>query len=110
MRGIAISSPKQLGGDVTGVPTWKEQGIDIEFFGLRGLIGPGGLSKDQIAYWDGIIGKVVKTKEFKAYAKKSGAVINYNNAANTYALLTSLEKEWSVLMNKLGLVKKKKKK
>ena len=109
MRGLAISSPKQLGGDVTGIPTWREQGVDIEFFGLRGLIGPGGLSKDQIAYWDGIIGKVVKTKEFKKYAKKSGAVINYNNAANTYALLTSLEKEWSTLMKKLGLVKKKKK-
>jgi putative tricarboxylic transport membrane protein len=108
MRGLAISSPKQLGGDVADIPTWKEQGVDIEFFGLRGLIGPGGLSKDQIAYWDEIIGKVVETKEFKAYAKKSGAVINYNNAANTYALLTSLEKEWSILMKKLGLVKKKK--
>jgi len=110
MRGIAISSPTQLGGDVTGIKTWKEQGADIEFFGLRGLLGPGGLSADQIAYWDSVIAKVVKTKEFKAYAKKSGAVINYKNSKDTRIFMEKLETEWTALMKKFGLVKKKKKK
>jgi putative tricarboxylic transport membrane protein len=109
MRGIAISSPTQLGGDMAGIQTWKEQGIDIEFFGLRGMLGPGGLSKDQIAYWDGVISKVVATKDFKAYAQKAGAVIDYTNSKETYDLLSSLEIEYTKRMKKFGLIKKKKK-
>lgn len=107
MRGIAISSATQMGGDMSGIPTWKEQGVDIEFFGLRGIIGPGGLSQDQIAFWDGVISKIVETKEFKEYAQKAGAVISYTNSKETYELLTSLEKQYTKLMNKFGMVKKK---
>jgi putative tricarboxylic transport membrane protein len=110
MRAIAISAPERLTGDVAHVPTWKEQGVDAVFFGLRGVIGPKNLSADQIKYWDGIIGKIVQTDIFKEYAEQSGAVVNYTNAAETSVFLAGREKAWSKMMTKFGLVKKKKNK
>jgi putative tricarboxylic transport membrane protein len=109
MRAIGLSAAKRLDGDFAKVPTWKEQGVDAEFFGLRGLLGPTGLSKDQIKYWEDVIDKVVKSDIFQKYAAASGAVINFTNAAETTTFLAGREKAWSKMMIKFGLVKKKKK-
>jgi len=110
MRGIAVSAPHRLTGDVADLTTWKEQGVDAVFFGLRGLLGPGGLSKGQIKYWEGVFKKVTDSKIFKKYAQKSGAVINFTNAAQTVEFLEGREKVWRPMLKKFGLIKKKKKK
>jgi tripartite-type tricarboxylate transporter receptor subunit TctC len=54
--------------------------------------------------------KVTETKIFKNYAQKSGAVINFTNAAETVAFLEGREKVWRPMLKKFGLIKKKKKK
>lgn len=46
---IAVAAPKRLGGALAGVPTWKEQGADVEFGLWRLVIGPKGMSAAQTA-------------------------------------------------------------
>jgi len=62
---ISVSSPQRLGGDLAQVPTLREQGYDVSLSNWRAIIGPKGLTAAQIGYWEGVMGKVVATAEWK---------------------------------------------
>ena len=59
MRVLGIAAPQRLGGVFAKVPTWKEQGIDVQITNWRVLAGPRGLTAAQVAYWDGALAKLV---------------------------------------------------
>ena len=40
VRVLAVSSSERLSGELTEVPTFKEEGIDAEFTIWRGIFGP----------------------------------------------------------------------
>ena len=65
LRVLGIAAPQRLGGVFANVPTWKEQGIDVHLSNWRMLAGPKGLTAAQVAYWDGVLAKLVKTDEWK---------------------------------------------
>jgi putative tricarboxylic transport membrane protein len=52
IRLIAIASPKRLTGIFATTPTWKEQGADVTVSNWRGLVGPSGMTAEQLAFWD----------------------------------------------------------
>lgn len=45
LRALGISSDKRIAG--LDIPTFKEQGVDVEFFNWRGVFAPPGISADQ---------------------------------------------------------------
>jgi len=47
------------------VPTAKEQGVDIVFMNWRGFVGPPGMPKPAVAYWQAKFGEMVKTDTWK---------------------------------------------
>jgi putative tricarboxylic transport membrane protein len=56
------------------VPTMKEQGINAPNFQMwRGVAVPKGVAADAAQYWDGVMGQVVATPQFKAYLKDNAA-------------------------------------
>jgi putative tricarboxylic transport membrane protein len=59
------------------VPTLKELGYDFALTSFRGVMGPPNMSKEAIAYWDGLFGKVKDTREFKEYITQSGIEPNF---------------------------------
>jgi len=63
---IAVAAPRRLGGVLAGVPTWKEQGADVEFGIWRLVIGPKGMSAAQTAFWEDALRKATETAEWKA--------------------------------------------
>lgn len=58
---------------VTGEQSWadippcKEQGLDIEYVMLRSIFLPGGVNKDQVAFYNDLFKKVSATPEYKEY-------------------------------------------
>lgn len=66
MRILGIAADKRMGGALTNVPTWKEQGVNIVFGGWRGIMGPKGMTAAQIAYWENVLKQVVASPEWKA--------------------------------------------
>ena len=46
VRVLAVSSSERLRGELTEVPTFKEEGIDAEFTIWRGIFGPKEMSDD----------------------------------------------------------------
>lgn len=63
---IAVAAPRRLGGALAGVPTWKEQGADVEFGLWRLVIGPKGTSAVQTAWWEATLRKATQSAEWKA--------------------------------------------
>jgi putative tricarboxylic transport membrane protein len=56
------------------VPTMKEQGINAPNFQMwRGVGVPKGVPADAAKYWEGVMAKVVASKQFKAYLKDNAA-------------------------------------
>lgn len=65
LRLIAVSSPERLGGPMADVPTWRELGLDAVVSNWRGVIGPSGMSEEQIAYWEDVLVKTMDDASFK---------------------------------------------
>ncbi|MFZ5825865.1 MAG: Bug family tripartite tricarboxylate transporter substrate binding protein [Bacillota bacterium] len=80
VRVLAVSAPKRVAGDAKDVPTWKEQGIDVEIAHWRGVFGPPGMSEEAVKYWDNYFAKAVKTKTWKAWLTKLGQEDAYMNS------------------------------
>ncbi|MGL5137646.1 MAG: Bug family tripartite tricarboxylate transporter substrate binding protein, partial [Beijerinckiaceae bacterium] len=68
MRAIAISSDKRLPG--IDVPTFKEQGVDVELFNWRGVFGAPGITPAQRAALIGLFDKLVATPGWTAELQK----------------------------------------
>ncbi|MBP0495682.1 tripartite tricarboxylate transporter substrate-binding protein [Pararoseomonas indoligenes] len=51
-RCLAVSAPARMEGVYAGVPTWREEGVDLVAGPWRGVIGPAGLSPEQSAFWE----------------------------------------------------------
>lgn len=71
IRLLAISSPKRLGGVFAQVPTWKEQGIDVEFASAQGILAAKGLTQAQHEYWAETLKRATDTPEWTAFVQRN---------------------------------------
>jgi putative tricarboxylic transport membrane protein len=65
VRIIAVTSPTRLPGILADVPTWKEQGSDIEVATWRVFVGPKGMTPAQVAYWEQAMQRATAAPEWK---------------------------------------------
>jgi putative tricarboxylic transport membrane protein len=105
MRAIGISSERRIGGVLADVPTWREQGIDAAFSNWRGLIGPKGMTAEQIQYWDDLFAKTVETQEWKDEIQRSQLTSHYLPSRATGTFLAAEDEKLIGVMSKLGLSK-----
>ena len=105
VRLIGISSERRVGGVLATVPTWKEQGFNAVFTNWRGIIGPNGMTQQQITYWENAFGQLVKTEEWKQELEKNFWENDYLNSENSKKFLTGQASELSTLMVDLGLAR-----
>jgi putative tricarboxylic transport membrane protein len=66
MHALAVSSDKAM----EGIPSLKEQGIDVELANWRGLFGAPGITKAQRDELVAVVDKTVKSKEWKDALKR----------------------------------------
>jgi putative tricarboxylic transport membrane protein len=71
LRVVGVAAPQRFPGALAGIPTWKEQGVDVVFGGWRAIIGPKGLAAPQVAYWEGVLRKATEAPEWKAGIEKN---------------------------------------
>lgn len=103
-RILAVTSDKRIEG-LDDVPTWKEQGVDMVFPHWRGVMGPPNMTKEQIAYWDDKISKMVKSDAWKEILKNNDWESFYKNAADTKKFLKEQNDMYKDLIDASGLVK-----
>jgi len=71
MRVIAQVSERRLSA-YPNVPTLKEAGFDVPNYAVvRGIVGPPGMSKDAVAYYEDFFARLVKTGAWKKYLEEN---------------------------------------
>ncbi len=105
VRVIAVTSPSRLKGALSDVPTWKEQGVDVTFGIKRIVLGPKGLNKSQIAYWDDVFAKLSETEEWKKEMDKNLWEPTYANSERSRKELAAQDVELRAVLTDLGLAK-----
>jgi putative tricarboxylic transport membrane protein len=104
LRLIAVAAAKRMSSN-PAVPTWREQGVAAVFSNWRGVIGPKGLTPAQIAFWDDLLGKVVRTDEWTKEVAQFGWEADYMNSAESRKFLERQHEELKALLGELGLAK-----
>jgi putative tricarboxylic transport membrane protein len=105
MRVVAVAAPRRLGGSLSHVPTWQEQGVNVVIGGWRAIMGPRGLTPAQVAYWEGVLHKATQVPEWQSDLEK-----NYwsNDFVTSAQFRKDLEKDYAemkLVLADLGLAK-----
>ncbi len=105
LRVIALTSPARARGELANVPTWKELGVNSTHEVWRGVVGPRGMTRPQIAYWDDVLGKLAKTEAWQKDLEQSQIENIYRNSTETAKYLKAQFEESRGILTDLGLAK-----
>ena len=104
-RLLAVGSPQRLGGILKDVPTWKEQGADAVVSQWRVLIGPKGMTPEQLAFWENAMKRMMEAEEWKNEMEQNFWQPNFQGSAATRKFLAKDFEEAKAFLGELGLVK-----
>lgn len=107
IRLIAIAAPQRLGGMFASVPTWKEQAADAVVSNWRGMVGPGGMSAEQIAFWDHALRQLTQTDVWKKELEANNWDNEYKQSAETRKYMDAEYAELKGFLTELELAKAK---
>jgi putative tricarboxylic transport membrane protein len=105
LRIIAVAAPHRVAGIFAGVPTWREQGIDAVAPSYRAIIGPKGMSEEQIAYWDGVLQQLAQSETWKRELEKNEWEGSIMKGAETRRYLDAQYVQYRSILSELGLTK-----
>ncbi|MBP2076774.1 tripartite tricarboxylate transporter substrate binding protein [Oceanobacillus polygoni] len=99
---LAITAPERL-DSFPNIPTWKEQGVDVEFPHWRGIMGPPGMSENEIAKWDEYLSSMVKTEEWQTDLDNNDLDNFYMDSKETLAFLEKQHDFFKDIVRESGL-------
>jgi putative tricarboxylic transport membrane protein len=105
LRVLALTSPARARGELANVPTWKELGVNSTHEVWRGVVGPRGMTRAQVAFWDDVLGKVAKSDAWQKDLDQSQIENIYRNSADTAKYLKTEYEEARGILTDLGLAK-----
>ena len=103
LRALAISAPERLSG--VDIPTFKEQGVDVELVKWRGLMAPEGMRERDKAALDEALGKMVAGEPWQMILKERGWVDMYQPSDQFAAFLQGEQARIGGILEELGLVR-----
>jgi putative tricarboxylic transport membrane protein len=71
LRVVGVAASQRFTGPLADLPTWKEQGVNLVFGGWRAILAPKGLTREQSAYWEGVLRKATENPDWKADIEKN---------------------------------------
>jgi putative tricarboxylic transport membrane protein len=104
MRVLAVTAPQRLAA-LPGVPTWKELVLDAVTMNWRMIIGPRGMTPEQIAYWDGVMKRLTESAEWNNDLRANVQEAVYVPSGGMRKFLDGQYEQFKVVLTELGLVK-----
>ena len=101
LRALAISSPERLPG--VDIPTFEEQGYDVELVNWRGLFTKQDVGDDDLAALNDAMARMVRTEAWQALLKKYGWVNLYQPSDDFSAFLDTEQPRIEQILGDLGL-------
>ena len=103
-RVLGVSAARRMAGGLENAPTFREQGIDAEYFAWRGFVAPGGLTAAQTAFWDQAFARIIKAEEWKKDLELNAWAEDFSGAAETRKRLEAENELLTARLTELGLV------
>jgi putative tricarboxylic transport membrane protein len=103
LRALAISSPERLPG--IDIPTFKEQGVEVELVNWRGLMAPAKIRANDKKALDAAMQAMTQSAEWQAILKERGWVDLYQPADTFAGFLEEEQTRIAGILKDLGLVK-----
>ena len=101
LRALAISSPERLPG--VEIPTFKEQGYDVELVNWRGVMAKADADEDSLKALEGAISDMVASEEWQELIKERGWVDMHLSSADFGAFLETEQPNIETILSELGL-------
>ena len=105
MRVIGVGAPQRLADAFAGVPTWREQGVDLVAGSWRGIVAPKGIGAAQVDYWEQALRRMAEAPEWKADLEKNYWFNDYKPSAPFRKELEKDYTEMKAALVDVGLVK-----
>ncbi|HMS80549.1 MAG TPA: tripartite tricarboxylate transporter substrate binding protein [Burkholderiaceae bacterium] len=105
IRPLAVATAEHIGAPLANVPTWREQGVAADYVSAQGLIGPKGMTADQLAWWTETLREVHESDEWKQFLVKQNWKPRFMPGAEMTRFLESEEAVAKGLLTDLGLLK-----
>jgi len=105
LRVLGVSSGQRLPGTMADVPTWKEQGVDLVYGSWRSVVGPKGLTGEQVAFWENALRKVVESADWKAELERNYWGDFFMTGAEFRKTIGTEYREMKSVLIELGLAK-----
>jgi putative tricarboxylic transport membrane protein len=88
------------------IPTCRKVGLDVEYQMLRGIFMPGGVSRDQVDYWVGLLKKVRELPEWQDFMEQGAFTQEALTGEKYRAWVAREEKRHYDLMKEAGFLAK----
>ena len=105
LRMLAVAAPRRLEGPLANVPTWKELGFDVVVANWRPVIGPRGLTAEQVAFWEERFASFTRSDEWKREMAETGAVAHFMNSRELAKYFAAQHAEFKAVLGEIGLAK-----
>ena len=105
VRVLGVASPQRLSGALAHAPTLTEQGLKSVSSNWRTVVGPKGMTPAQVAFWDGMLGKMVRTDEWKKELEASLQEYIYLNSGAVAQYIREQDQTITAALADLGLLK-----
>lgn len=105
LRIVAVSSPQRLGGPLSAVPTWLEQGVNATMTTFRAIIAPKHTPAAAVAYWERRFALLSEAAEWKSDLESNLWSWNFMDATKTAAAVAAYAEDVESVVNTLGLRK-----
>lgn len=100
LRALAISAPERLPG--VDIPTFKEQGYDVELVNWRGLLARKSVTPEELAALDAGMSELVRSDAWKALLQERGWVDMHMSSAEFAAFLETEKVRIGAILADLG--------
>lgn len=105
IRIIAIAAPQRVPDRFSNVPTWKEEGANVNVSSFRMLLGAKGLAPAHVAYWDSVLARVAKSEAWKKEVDDNEWDNIYLPSAETRKYLDAQQAQYRAALVDVGLIK-----
>jgi putative tricarboxylic transport membrane protein len=103
LTALATTSAKRL-SQLPDVPTFKEQGIDIEFQQMRALAMPKNVPDEAVKYWEGVLKEVSDSAEWKEYLQANNSVPLFMGSAELGKEMPKYSDMYEAFMKKVNAI------
>ncbi|MGP9766221.1 Bug family tripartite tricarboxylate transporter substrate binding protein [Halomonas sp. AOP13-D3-9] len=105
LRALGVSSEERLGGGLSEVPTYQEQGFDYTFDIWRGVMGAPDMPEEAVAYYEDLFAEMLETDAWREASDQLGWIDAYQNSEEFGAFLDQQQEQFSDVLSELGLLR-----